>query len=67
MICVPWLWYVCDQCVDRHGRRFVGLIRHRYVVVGGHNLVCLFSILPLPDSRYVKPRVRAPQVDVMRL
>ena len=44
--------------MDKHGKRFIGLLRARYVVLGDCNFATVFSVLPLPDSRYIHDRPR---------
>ena len=57
---------VCEQCIDKHGRRFIGLVRVRYVVLEGHNFVAILSVLPLPSSCYLRDRLTAPTTVALR-
>lgn len=43
----------CLQCVDKHGRSFLALVRVRYGIMGGKDHAVVLSILPLPKSRHL--------------
>lgn len=44
------------QCVDKFGTTFLALMRFRTVMEeGSPEIGCMFSILPLPGSKYIFP------------
>ena len=51
------------RCVDKYGASLLALARYRNVHVDGIYSASIFSIYPLPRSRYLMPRSRiAPQL-----